>query len=404
MFAINQLDRQILSITLESIGQEFVLSDTQLGLLSGAVFALVYAIFGLPIAKLAATGNRRNIIAASIAVWSSLTVACAGAQNFVQLALARLGVGIGEAGGISPAHSIISDLYPPEQRTSAMATFVTGANAGILLAFLIGGIAGQALGWRWAFVIAGVPGLFLALILFLTVREPPRDKSAVAHTQEGSLLLATIATIWRDKGLFHALCGISLTGVLAFGGLAWTPTFIIRVMGLSQAQTGIFLALTVGLIAGIGTWYSGRIADRLGLRNPKWRLGVVIVSILVAKPFAFGFLLLGNPVFALMCYLPAAVTAGVFWGPTFAFLHSRVSVPMRPMATAIFIFAFNIVGVGVGPTVVGIASDTVFADYGARSLGLSLACLHVLGAWGAWHYWRAARTIEAKPTSAPAPA
>ena len=176
IFAINHLDRHILSITLNQIGAEFSLSDTQLGLLSGLLFAVVYVLFGFPVAKLATKGNRRNIIATATAIWSVLTIAMAGAQNFFQLALARLGVGIGEAGAVAPAHSMISDLYPEDKRTSAMATFVTGANIGVLLAFLIGGIGGQALGWRWAFVIAGIPGLFLALILRFTVAEPAREK------------------------------------------------------------------------------------------------------------------------------------------------------------------------------------------------------------------------------------
>lgn len=393
VFAINQLDRQILSITLDAIGREFSLSDTQLGLLSGLVFAVVYAVFGIPIAKLAAKGNRRNIIALSVATWSALTIAMAAAQNFVHLALARLGVGIGEAGAVSPAHSMISDMYPPEQRTSAMATFVAGANLGILLAFLIGGIAGQALGWRWAFVIAGIPGLFLALLLRFTVREPAREAVRISVVEHRSLLVATMKTIWRDRGLFHAMIGIGLTGILTFGALTWIPTFIIRVHDMDQAQTGIFLALTIGIIGGLGTWYSGRIADRLGAANPKWRIGVVICAVLIAKPFAIAFLLLESRTAAMACFAMAAIFAGAFWGPTFAFLHSRIPTEMRPMATALFLFVFNILGVGVGPTLVGFASDTVFSEFGPRSVGAALATMQFVGIWGAWHYWRAMRTI-----------
>jgi len=393
VFAVNQLDRQILSITLDQIGREFALSDTQLGLLSGLVFAMVYALFGIPIAKLAARGNRRNIIALSVATWSALTIAMAAAQNFVHLALARLGVGIGEAGAISPAHSMISDLYPPERRTSAMATFVAGSNIGILLAFLIGGIAGQALGWRWAFVIAGIPGLLLAVLLRFTVREPAREAIGISAVVHRSLLVATLKTIWRDRGLFHALIGIGLTGILTFGALTWIPTFIIRVHGLDQAQTGIFLALTIGIIGGLGIWYSGRIADRLGAANPQWRIGVVICSIVVAKPFAIGFLLIDSRIAALACFVMAAIFAGAFWAPTFAFLHSRVPSEMRPMATALFLFVFNMLGVGIGPTLVGFASDTVFAGFGSRSIGAALATIQLIGLWGAWHYWRAMGTI-----------
>ncbi len=395
VFAVNQLDRNILAITLDQIGAEFALSDTQLGLLSGALFAVVYVLAGFPIARLAARGSRRNIIGASVAIWSALTIAMAGARSFTELALARLGVGIGEAGAVAPAHSMISDLFALERRTSAMATFAAGANIGVLLAFLVGGIAGEALGWRWAFVIAGVPGLALAVLLRFTVAEPARSNEAPAL--RGSLFLATLRTIWNDVGLFHAMWGLAITGVVTFGALAWNAAFIIRALGLSQAQTGIYLALTIGVLGAAGTWASGAVADRLGAPNPRWRLGVVVVTILVAKPFALAFLLLPSAVPALACLAVSASLAAVFWGPTYAFLHSRVEPHMRPMATAIYLFVFNIAGVGIGPTFIGFASDTIFAGEGVRSLGYAIATVQIAGAWGAWHYWRAMRTIPARP-------
>ena len=394
ILAINQLDRNVLSIVLDAIGQEFVLSDTQLGLLSGALFVAVYVLFGFPIAKLSARGNRRNIMAVSTALWSVLTVAMAGAQNFAQLTLARLGVGIGEAGGVVPAHSMISDLYPPEKRTSAMATFVVGANVGVLLAFLIGGISGQYLGWRWAFVLAGAPGLVLALVLWLTVKEPARDATAIQSAASGSLFVATLKTIWADKGLFHTMLGVAINGIVTFGVLAWSATFIIRVHGLSQAQTGVFLALTIGILGSLGTWVSGRFADRVGQTHPRWRFGIVIAAILVAKPFAIGFLLLPGTVPALACMAVSVSFASVFWGPSFAFLHTRLSTQMRPMATAIYMFAFNIVGVVLGPAIIGLASDSLFAAAGARSVGLGLLLVQIAGIWGTFHYWRAMKTID----------
>jgi predicted MFS family arabinose efflux permease len=394
VLAVNQLDRNILAITLDSIGTEFTLTDTQLGLLSGALFAVVYVAFGFPVARLAARGSRRNIIVASMTVWSALTIAVAGAQNFTQLALARLGVAIGEAGAVVPAHSMISDLYPPQKRTGAMATFVMGANIGILLAFLIGGIAGQYLGWRWAFVIAGVPGLLLAAVMYLTVREPARDPTAPPASSSRSLFVSTVQTIWRDRGLFHTMLGVGISGIVTFGALSWNAVFIIRTHDLTQAQTGIYLALTIGIIGGLGTWLSGVIADRLGARNPKWRLGVVVVAILAAKPFAITFLLADNTFVALGFLALGVVFAGVFWGPSFAFLHGRVSAEMRPMATAIYLFVYNVIGVGIGPTLVGIFSDTLYSGAGGRSIGFALLTLQVAGIWGAWHYWRAMRSIQ----------
>lgn len=395
VFAVAQLDRHVLGISLDAIGQEFSLSDTQLGLLSGVVFAILFVTAGIPVAKLAATGNRRNIVAISATLWSVLTIATGAAQNFIHLIVARMGVAIGEAGAVSPAHSMISDLYPPARRTSAMATFVVGANVGILLAFLIGGIAGKLLGWRWAFVLAGIPGIGLALLLRFTIAEPLREVTGDQSAVQGSLFAATLRTVWRDAGLFHALCGLAVTGIVTFGALAWNAAFIIRVHGLDQAQTGIFLALTIGVCGGLGTWTSGQIADRLGRSDARWRIGVVVLAIILAKPFVFGFLLLEPRWAALACFVVSASLAGVFWGPTFAYLHSRVSVPMRPMGTALFIFFFNLIGVGIGPTIVGILSHTVFAVFGTRSLGFALIVVQAAGLLGAWHYWQVVRRIDA---------
>lgn len=399
MLATNQMDRTVLAILLDDIGREFSLSDTQLGLISGGLFVIVYAVFGFPVAKLAAHANRRNIIAASMVVWSALTLLVAAAQNFAQLAIARLGVSIGESGSVVPAHSMISDLYPANRRTSAMASFVVGANIGVLLAFLVGGIAGEFLGWRWAFVIAGLPGICLALIMLTTVKEPAREAGADASTR--GLFARTLSAILADRGLRNALIGLSLTSILTHAGLAWNAAFIMRAHGLGMAQTGILLAGGAGILGSFVTFTSGRMADRFGARNPRFRLGIVVVAILVGKPFSAAFALLEPTWAALLCLLVPVGLASVFWGPTFAFVHGRVSPQMRPMATAIFMFAFSVIGVGLGPTLIGLLSDTMFAAAGDRSLGWSIVAIQTIGVWGAFHYLVAMKTIpRAMPAAA----
>jgi len=393
MLAVNQMDRTILAILLDDIGTEFSLSDTQLGLLSGGIFIIVYAGFGFPIAKLSARFNRRNIIAISMGVASALTLTVAAAQTFWQLMLARFGVGIGEGGAVVPAHSMISDMFPPDKRTSAMASFVTGANLGVLLAFLVGGIAGELLGWRWAFIIAGVPGLLLAIVMMRTVKEPARETSDDMAREH--LLRRTFATIWADRGLRHALIGVSLASVLTHAGLAWNATYIIRAHGLSLAQTGIYLALSAGILGGLITWQSGQLADRYGASNPRFRIGMVVVALVLGKPFAAAFALVDSTLVALVCLLVPIALAAVFWGPTFAFVHGRVTPVMRPMATAIFMFAFSVVGVGVGPTLIGLLSDAFASTAGDRSLGWAIVIIQTIGLWGAWHYWLAMRTLPA---------
>ncbi|MFS4583779.1 MFS transporter [Phaeobacter sp. C3_T13_0] len=388
------MDRHILSISLNAIGQEFVLTDTQLGLLSGFVFAVMFLLAGFPIARLAARGNKRNIVAASAVVWSLLTLMMSVAQNFTHLVLARLGVGLGEAGAVAPAHAMITDRFPHETRTSALAFFATGANVGVLLAFLIGGIVGQMFGWRWAFVLAGLPGLILALLLRFTTTDTQKSKSEQKAPADTAVFRRTCHLIWNDRGLFHALCGLALIGIVTFGVLTWLPTFIIRTHGMTQAQTGIYLALTTGIIGGFGTWYSGRLADRWGTRNPRWRIGIIILAILLAKPLVWIFFLSNSTLLALISFAFAATVSAVYWGPTFAYLHDRLPEELRPMGTAVFLFGFNLVGVGIGPTVIGLASETLFASQGQNGLRFALSAIQIVGIWGLFHYWRAMREID----------
>ncbi|MEM7267778.1 MAG: MFS transporter [Pseudomonadota bacterium] len=391
LMAVAQLDRQILSLQLNAIGAEFDLSDTQLGLLSGLAFAVVFVLCGFPVARIAAAGNRRKLISIAAAVWSLMTMATAGAQSFAHLLLARVGVAVGESGSVAPAHSVISDHYPVDRRTTAMATFAAGANLGVLFAFLIGGVIGQLYGWRTAFICAGVPGLILALVFW---RYGPEDSDKRETGWTGALMTETWSAIRAHKGLWNAMWGMAATGIVTFGALAWTPTFILRTHDLSQAQLGLFLALSVGVIGGIGTLLSGRLADHLGRRAPVWRIGVVFWAIIIAKPLALIFILSPTPVIALTAFSASAFLAAVFWGPTFAYAHAQLPSHQRPMATAIFLFLFNLVGLGLGPTLVGAASDALAAQGFENSLALALVGMHCCGLWGALHYWRVTRIIK----------
>lgn len=391
-FAVSHLDRQIMSVSLNAIGQEFSLSDTQLGLLSGGVFAFVFAICGIPLARLAAWYPRRIIISISVLVWSGLTILTSGAQSFAHLLVTRLGVGIGEAGGVAPAHSLVSDLFPEERRTSAFATLVSGSNIGVLFAFLIGGIVGQTIGWRWAFVIAGLPGLVLAVLVWRYVEEPKRSTPTQADLSR-SLLVETLRHFWSDKGLLHALIAVCITGVVTYGALSWNAVFIIRVHGLNVAQAGIVLALTIGIGGALGAYFSGRLADRLGQQDPRWRIGVAGIAVLLAKPFVLCFLYLESTPLALASFTVSASLATVFWAPSFAYMHGRLTSELRPMATAIALFGFNLVGMGLGPTLVGVMSDQLAATHGPRSIGVALSVIQVCGVWAAFHYWKVARSM-----------
>ncbi|WP_346891096.1 MFS transporter [uncultured Roseibium sp.] len=393
ILAVNQLDRHILNISLDAIGREFSLSDAQLGLLSGLLFAAVYVLFGFPAAKLAASFNRRNIVAVSALVWSSLTIATGTAQSFAQLALLRMGVGVGEAGAIGPSQAIISDLYPEDRRTTAMGIYMSGATIGILFAFLIGGVVGQAYGWRWTFVAAGLPGIILAVVLRFTTREPERGGTSADPDVMKSLFTSTVKRIWTDRVLFHIFVGFGISGIVTFGALTWYAAYIIRFHGLNQAQTGIYMACTVGIIATVGSVLTGRFADYLGASDPRRRIHVVIFALLAAKPFAMTFLLADNTVLALGALAVATFFANTMFAPTFALVHNRLDNEMRPMATVVYLFAFNMIGLGLGPALVGIVSDMLVPDVGNRSLAYALVVFNLAGIWGAWHFWKATRLM-----------
>lgn len=227
VYVFNFIDRQILVILQESIKQELGLSDTQLGLMSGFTFAIFYVSFGIPIARLADKGNRRNIIAVSLTIWSAMTTLSGMAQNFIQLLLARIGVGIGEAGGSPPAHSIISDLYPPKKRATALAIYSTGISIGILLGFLIGGWVNQYLGWRMTFLVVGVPGILLALILRFTLKEPPRglsEKGTDAVSQQHSM--KDVFRLLREKKSFRYIAvGAGFAAYVGYTVTSWHRHF-----------------------------------------------------------------------------------------------------------------------------------------------------------------------------------
>lgn len=390
-FALSHLDRQILNITLNAIGLEFGLNDVQLGALSGLAFAVIYVMLGFPVAKLALPGRRKAIVAGALGFWSFMTVLTGFAGSYLHLLLARIGVGVGEAGAAPPSHAMISAAYEPERRASALAVFSAGANIGIFLSFLVGGIVATAYGWRAAFFVAGAPGLLLAVVLMLKVREPVPKTPAPART---FTYRDVAARMFQSASTRHALYGAVLTAVVGYGAVAWVSTFLIRSHDLTTAQAGIFLAFTVGLLGGGGTWLGGVLADRLGARRADYRLKFVACTILCAKPFSIAFYLLGDPVIALTLFVVPALVGAMFTGPTFAHIYGELDEAMRPMATAVIMFLFNLIGLGLGPLIVGGLSDFMAPGEGSDSLRYALAIIQAVGLWGAVHFWIAGQKVK----------
>ncbi len=396
VYCSSHVDRQIMGILLEPIKLELGASDTQMGFLIGLTFAIFYATLGMPIAMLADRTNRRNIIALATTIWSGMTVVCAFVGSYAQLAMARIGVGIGEAGSSPPSHSMISDLFPQAQRATAMGIFAMGINLGLLIAYLGGGWMSEHWGWRTTFIVVGLPGIIIALLVRFTLIEPPRGASEAAkHDRAEAPGLGEVwKTMLSTPATRHVVFGSALAGFVGYGMTLWLPAFFVRSHALSQSETGLTLALMSGVVGGIGTFTAGRLADHLAKRDPRWLAWVVAVGKGGLVPFLVGFFWMTDFTSALMLYLIPAFFAGFYLAPTFAMVQQLVPVQMRSVAAAICLFLLNIIGMGLGPQGVGILSDVFSAEYGSESLRYSLMVFSLVNLWCAYHYFQAAKTLQ----------
>lgn len=397
VYMFNFVDRQILAILLPAIREEFGVSDAWLGFLAGTAFAMFYIVLGIPVARFADRHNRRNLIALALAVWSGMTMLCGMAANFLQLALARIGVGVGEAGCSPPAHSMIADLYPPKQRSTAMGVYTVGISAGIMLAFLLGGWVVQNIGWREALFIVGLPGLLLALVVRFTVVEPLRGHSEGREAvSEQPPFLRTLRFLWRRPSFAHMTIAAGLSSYVGYSVLTFLPSFLIRSFGMAADQVGLYLGLAVGIIGGAGFFFGGYIADHLGQTDHRRALRFIGLTVmLTAVPYAAMFLS-NSWQAALLLFLVPAFTANVYLAPVLSQAQGLVSLRMRAMASALALLIINVIGLALGPLLTGVLSDLLAVRFGDESMRYSLLIVtSVILPWAAWHYLRAGHTIDA---------
>ncbi|MGN6637294.1 MAG: spinster family MFS transporter, partial [Mucilaginibacter sp.] len=358
VYVFNFIDRQVLVILQESIKKELHLSDTQLGLLSGFTFAVFYVTLGIPIARLADKTNRRNTVALSLGIWSVMT-ACSGlARNFIQLLLARTGVGIGEAGGSPPAHAMISDYFPPERRSTALSIYSAGIYLGVLTGFIMGGYLNQHLGWRTAFFVVGIPGLIFSLLFYSTVKEPRKGATDADDTTSGSPSLKMVLKHLLSNNTFVFLAIASALNVFCIYGLInWAPSFLQRLHGMKSSEIGAVLGVIYGVGGGLGSFAGGFLTDRLGKSDKRWYLKIPAYAIILTIPCAAGAIFLQNTFFSVICLGLCASLQSVYLGPSLAVAHSLVPASMRALTSAVFFLVINLIGLGFGPLVVGMISD-----------------------------------------------
>jgi MFS family permease len=421
IYTLNFLDRQIVNILAEPIKQDLGLQDWQLGMLTGLSFALFYTILGLPIARLAERGNRAWIIATAVAVWSAFTVACGLAQNFAQLLLARIGVGVGEAGCTPPAHSLISDYTPREKRASALAVYNMGVPIGSLLGLAIGAIIADQYGWRTAFLLVGTPGLLIAALTFFTLREPRREAAALAAEPVAPPSFGEALRELRSKRSFWYIAfGVAFIAFLGYGHIAFYGSFYIRNHGPQlnalAAQAGAvfgtelgalaFLGPALGILIGvagvIGTWLGGQIADRAASRDLRAYVSVPAVAVLLGAPFFFAAMLVDDALLSLSLLAVPTLLNSLWYGPIYAGVQGLVQPRTRATAAAVLLFVANLIGLGLGPLAVGALSDILANQAGlgeAAGLRWALLLSGVIGLLVAFCFWSARRTIREEMVS-----
>jgi predicted MFS family arabinose efflux permease len=404
VYSFNFIDRQLLAILQESIKIDLGLSDSQLGLLSGFAFAIFYVTLGIPIARWADHSNRRNIVALALLIWSSMTAISGIVQNYTQLLLARIGVGVGEAGGSPPSHSIISDIFPAERRASALGVYSAGVNIGVLFGFLFGGWLNEYFGWRTAFMVVGIPGILLAVVVRYSMAEPIRGVAEQRSvSDEGNSVADVFRLLWSRKTFRHLGIATGLIGFFNYATATWTASFFIRSHNMSTGELGTWLALILGVGGAIGAVLGGYIADKLAPRDKRWYAWLPALTGFISLPFAASVYLVDNPYVALGFAAVPGVLHNVYLGNTLAVTHGMVGLRMRAMSSAVLFLILNIIGLGVGPWMVGILSDHLTISLGSEALRHAMLYLIPISlAWSSVHFYLAAPTLRKDLEAAPA--
>ena len=368
IYTLNFLDRTIITILIDPIKHDYHLSDKVMGFISGFGFVIMYSILAAPVARWADRGNRRSIITWGLVIWSGMTALAGIARNALQLTLSRFGVGIGEAAGTAPSASMISDLFPGEKRPSAMAIYQLGPVFGGFLGAFIGGWVNQYYGWHNAFLVAGIPGLVLALIFRLTVREPVRGNSEKRKVSTGQQSVKeTLRFMQSQRCYMLLLIGFCFTTFTQFGFNTWAAPFLGRIQHLSSKQLGTYIGTVRGVAGLVGTLIGGYLSDWAGRRDVRWRVYVSGICSILAFPGVLLFVFSRSLFPCIVGFTIVSALSPVHVGPIVAATHSVVKVGMRSFSTSVIYLVSELIGLGLGPYLIG-----VFNDYYSRQLGVGV--------------------------------
>jgi MFS family permease len=396
IYMVNLLDRFLMGLLLQPIKADLRLSDTQLGFLTGIAFGLFYATLGLPIARWADRGNRVTIASIAIGLWGLTVMACLFVTNFVQLALARMAAAVGESGCKPPTYSLVGDYFPqPAERTRAMSVYWLGSPLATLFSFIVGGWLNELYGWRITFFLVGIPGLLLAILAKLTLVEPRKQSASpgVRGRPQPSLKMV-LGTLWHIQSCRHLTIALILFFTMGFGLTPWNTAFMMRSHAMGSAELGVWMGVLVGLGGIVGTLLGGYVANRWFTGNEGGQMRLSAVTIALSVPCYVAFLTLPQKLLALIMLMPTMLVFNLFVAPTYALMQRLVPDEMRATMMAVTMLLYNLIGMGIGPQLVGILSDVLQPVLGSDSLRYAMLSMCFVALWSAYHFWQAGRVVK----------
>jgi MFS family permease len=396
VYTLNYVDRGLVILLLQPIKEDLRLSDTQLGFLTGIAFGLFYAVLGLPIARWSDRGNRVAITSVAIGLWGLTVMASLFVSNFVQLVFARVAAAVGEAGCMPPTYSLVGDYFPkPKERTRAMGIYMLAGPLATLISFIMGGWLDERYGWRVTFFIMGMPALLVAVLVRVTVSEPRRLGAPTRELAPQAVrLVDVLKIIFRHRSTRHLIVGLILLLTMGLGLSPWYAAFLARSHGMGTAELGVWLGLIFGLGGAAGTYLGGYVAARWFADDEQGQMRLCAGTMAAVVPCFALFLLLPEKHEALSALIPLIVVFSFFLGPTFALMQRLVPDEMRATTLALAMLLANLIGMGIGPQVVGILSDMLKPDLGSDSLRYAMLTLSFVAVWAAYHFWQVGRSVE----------
>jgi MFS family permease len=398
-YTLTFLDRGLISILLQPIKEDLRLTDTQLGFLTGMAFALFYATLGLPVARLADRSNRASIISLAIGSWGLVLACCMFITSFTQLVASRIAASIGESGVMPPAYSLLGDYFPASaERARAMSTFMLAIPVASLVSFVLGGWLNDHWGWRWSLFVMGLPGFATALLIRYTVKEPraaiDRCKQVLHRSKETSLR-ELLVVFWQRRSIRHLTLALIVLYTMGFGLSPWYAAFMIRSHHMSTAEVGLWLGVIFGICGLAGTWLGGYVISRWFGGSAQSQMRVSALAIAVVAPLYVLFLLVPGKREALAMLIPLIIAGSFIFGPTFALLQEIVDETVRATALAVVMLLANLIGMGLGPQIVGLLSDYFEPIYGQQALRYAMTVISLLSLVSAYHLWRGSQAVIA---------